>query len=229
MRRPFEPTAPAEPRPPRASASTVNPEAGDYAITADPVEWAAAQAAARRSWDEFPYYPRRYGERGWRFTLSDSGWIATLCALPPTAVAAQVTWLQGLLVPRGMPSWLIEWHFVAIHEELVATATATDGRARYAVLAHGASMLRAERVHALPEARFHALAAEFDAVVATVTEAVPKMGGILLAAVVDEANGHHGALAAVTSWATDPAAFPREWRVAVEAFVRRARREVRRR
>lgn len=227
MRRPLKPAAPDEARPPRAPASTVNPEAGDYAITADPLEWAAAQAAARRSWDEFPYYPRRYGERGWRFTLSDSGWIATLCALPPNAVAAQVTWLQGLLVPRGMPSWLLEWHLVAIHEELLATTP--DDLARYAVLAHAASTLRAERVRALPDARFHTLAGEFDAAAAALAEAVPKMGGVLLAAIVDEANGHRGALAAVTSWATDPAQFPREWRDAVEEFVQRARREVRRR
>lgn len=226
-RRPAKPVAPDEPRPLRTSATSVNPEAGDHAITSDPAEWAAAQAAARRSWAEFPYYPRRWGERGWRFTLSDSGWIATLCALPASAVPGQLAWLQGLLVPRGMPSWLLEWHLVALHEELVAGTP--HGLARYAVLAHGATVLRAERVRALSEERFRALAGEFDAAVAPLPAAVPNMGGVLVAAVIDEANGHAGALSAVTSWARDPARFPREWREAVDACVQAARREVRRR
>lgn len=226
-RRPAQPPAPDEPRPPRTTASAVNPEAGDHAITSDPVEWAAAQAAARRSWEEFPYYARRYGERGWRFTLSDSGWIATLCALPASAVPGQITWLQGLLIPRGMPSWLLEWHLRALHEELVA------GRPgeleRYAVLAHAASLLREERVRALADARLAALGAEFDTAVAGLPVAFPRMGEVLVAAVIDDANRHDPALAAVTCWAKDPERFPPAWREAVDECVRRTRLEVRRR
>lgn len=225
QRRPIRDSAQPAAPPPRTPASTVNPEAGDYAITSDPAEWAAAQAAARRSWEAFPYYATRYGERGWRFTLSDTGWIAALCALPPTAVRAQLAWLQGLLIPRGMPSWLLEWHLVALHEELVAgTPDALD---RYAALAAGASMLRAERVRALPDERLHALGGAFDASVSELPAAVPKIGAILVAAVVDEANGHAGALAAVSTWAKDPARFPRAWREAVDECVRAARAEVR--
>lgn len=62
---------------PRTSARTLNPEAGEHAISADPGEQAAAEAATRLSWREFPYYAKRYGERGWRFSLSDSGWLQT--------------------------------------------------------------------------------------------------------------------------------------------------------
>jgi len=61
-----------------ASARTLNPEAGEHPISAHPGEQAAAEAATRLSWKEFPYYAKRYGERGWRFSLSDSGWLQTL-------------------------------------------------------------------------------------------------------------------------------------------------------
>ena len=61
------------------SARLHNPEAGDHVISVDPAEQSAAAAAIRASWREFPYYARRYGERGWRFSLSDTGWLQTLC------------------------------------------------------------------------------------------------------------------------------------------------------
>src|ERR1700759_3135283 len=94
----------------QTSASTVNAEAGAHPISSDPVERLAAVAATRRSWKEFPYYPRRYGERGWRFSLSDSGWIQTLCDAGPGEALAQIKWLGGLLAARGMPCLLLERH-----------------------------------------------------------------------------------------------------------------------
>ncbi len=47
-----------------ASARTINPEAGEHAIAATAAEQAAAEAATRLSWRDFPYYLKRYGERG---------------------------------------------------------------------------------------------------------------------------------------------------------------------
>src|SRR4051812_29905222 len=111
------------------SSRSINPDAGDHAITADPVEKAAAEAAIRLSWREFPYYAQRYGERGWRFSLSDTGWIETLCHLSSTEADGQVRWLGGLLAARGMPLYLLERHLVHLHAELVRARP--DRTARY--------------------------------------------------------------------------------------------------
>src|ERR1700755_2420664 len=112
------------------SARYTNPEAGDHAVSTDPLEKAAAEAAVRASWREFPYYARRYGERGWRFSLSDTGWIETLCHLNISEARAQAAWLGRLLATRGMPTYMLERHLVLLHGELLRVAQ--DREARYA-------------------------------------------------------------------------------------------------
>jgi len=120
------------PQEPRTSARTLNPEAGEHVISADAGEQAAAEAATRLSWREFPYYPKRYGERGWRFSLSDSGWLQTLCELSPDAARAQLLWLSNLLAARGMPRYFEpEWirAVQATIEQARAALTAPAGSA----------------------------------------------------------------------------------------------------
>ena len=90
-------------------AAALNPEAGNHVITSDPRELAAARRAAQRTWAHFPYYARRYGVRGRNFALSDSGWLATLCDLPPSTAVEQVKWLGVVLSSRGMPRKLPDW------------------------------------------------------------------------------------------------------------------------
>ena len=128
---------------PFVSARHVNPEAGDHAVTADPDEQAAAEAAIRASWREFPYYAKRYGERGWRFSLSDTGWIQTLCHLSAPEARVQVRWLGGLLAARGMPLYLLERHLVHLHRELVQALT--ERTAQYDSLLSCANYLRESR------------------------------------------------------------------------------------
>src|ERR671938_675891 len=74
----------------RATANALNADAGSHAVTADPLELAAIERAAERSWAAWPYMERWYGERGRRFTRSDSGWIAILPDLPQDAVDAGI-------------------------------------------------------------------------------------------------------------------------------------------
>jgi hypothetical protein len=192
-----------------ADAQDVNPEAGHHAVTGDPRERDAAEAATRRSWRAFPYYPRRYGERGWRFSLSDSGWIATLCDLPPAAGVAQVEWLGGVLAARGMPRYLLERHPGFLHEELRCRVP-DEGR-RYDVVRAAADALATARRRVLADDAFAAHADAFDARTAALRDAVPRAGAVVVAAVADERGGDATVVARVTEWLCDPARFDQAW------------------
>jgi hypothetical protein len=195
------------------SARTVNTAAGDYAITGDPLEWAAARTAAERSWNEFPYYERRYGTRGWQFTLSDSGWIATVCALQPVMGQQRLRWLRELLVKRGMPSFLLERHLDILYEELVSRAP--ERAPHHAILAAAAAHFRAERGRVLTESIFRTEASGFDAAVSDMPGSVPGMGAVIAGTVTDERLGIGGPVRSAIAWASDPAAFPEAWIAAV--------------
>ena len=209
-----------------ARLAALNPETGDHPLPADPRELAAALRAGERSWAAVPYYAARYGERGERFTRSDSAWLATLAAYPPPVALRQVRWLGGLLAARGMPRWLLERHLDVLHEELVRAVPARRGA--YAGLAAAAAALRAERRAHLDDAALAALGAAFDARVGPAWSArLPETGALLGAAVADERAGVPGAVASLTAWLRDPDRFPPPWRHAVSAALRAARARAR--
>ncbi len=156
------------------SARTINPEAGEHPIAATALEQAAAEAATRLSWRDFPYYAKRYGERGWRFSLSDSGWLQTLFELSFDAAKAQMLWLAGLLAARGMPRYLLERHLEHLHNELVSASP--DQAARYAFLNDLSARLRMLRTASIPAATFEKLSNEFEARVGSGREVVKNMG-----------------------------------------------------
>jgi hypothetical protein len=206
---------------PRTSARTLNPEAGEHVISADAGEQAAAEAATRLSWREFPYYAKRYGERGWRFSLSDSGWLQTLCELSPDAARAQMLWLANLLAARGMPRFMMERHLEHLYAELVARLP--DRAGRYDFLRLLASHLRDLRQASIPASTFAQLASEFDARTRDCKDAVKNMGAVIVAAVADDAAGVGSVLGKVTEWARDADRFDPEWIQAVQAIIEQAR------
>ena len=205
----------------QASARTLNPEAGEHPISGNAVEQAAAEAATRLSWREFPYYAKRYGERGWRFSLSDSGWLQTLCEMSPDAARAQMLWLANLLAARGMPRYLMERHLEHLHTELVARLP--DSAGKYDFLRGLAIHLREIRCASIPESVFASLASEFDSRAGACDGAVRNMGAVIVAAVVDDAAGIGSVLSQVVAWATDAANFNAEWARAVQATIEHAR------
>ncbi|MDF1502101.1 hypothetical protein [Roseisolibacter sp. H3M3-2] len=208
-------------------ASALNREAGDHAVTRDPTEIAAAERAIRRSWGEFPYYARRYGARGRAFSSSDSGWLITLCDLPPAGAEQQVLWLGTVLSARGMPRWLLEVHLDQLHDELSRARPGLDG-ARYARLHECAAALRERRLARL-DAETHArVEREFDARVSEDDRRLHRRtGGILAAAVADERDGIALAVTSVVGWLTDPARFGDRWVAAVHEAVADARASAR--
>ena len=205
----------------RTSARTLNAEAGEHAISADPVEQAAAEAATRLSWREFPYYAKRYGERGWRFSLTDSGWLQTLCELSADAARAQMLWLANLLAARGMPRYLLERHLGHLHAELVSRLP--DRAGRYDFLRALAGHLRELREANLPASAFASLSSEFEARTHACKGAVKNMGTVIIAAVADDAGGIGNVLVQVSEWTRDPDRFDPEWVQAVQAIIEQAR------
>src|SRR5579883_1951027 len=189
----------------RVPARVLNPDAGDHAVTSHPAEIEASIEATRRSYEEFPYLERRYGERGRRFTLSDSGWIATLCESPLAHAREQILWLGGLLAARGMPRYLLERHLVHLEHALVTALP--ERRSRYEILGHCASHLAGLRAQWLAEERFEALAAGFERAVLECPERVENMGRLLLAAAIDEAGQVAYARSSLETWACDPERF----------------------
>ena len=203
------------------SARYTNPEAGDHAVSTDPLEQAAAEAAVRASWREFPYYAKRYGERGWRFSLSDTGWIETLLHLNISEARAQVAWLGRLLATRGMPTYMLERHLLLLHRELLRVAR--DREARYAPLLECAASLHDTWQAQIPQARFDELSHQFEARVRGRMAHVANMGVIVVAAAADERAGITGAIASLDSWVCDPSRFDAEWIAAVRETLAAAR------
>lgn len=204
-----------------ATARSVNSEAGEHPISADPIERASAETATRLSWREFPYYPRRYGERGYRFSISDSGWLETLCRATPSAAVAQVTWLANVLSNRGMPSYLMERHLAHLRTDLVRSAP--DRASRYAILEHCETSLRERRQSQIGEPSFRALASSFEEAVASSVGRIPNVGLILVSAVADERSGVSAAVESVESFVLDAARFDAAWLGAVRGTLRSAR------
>ena len=209
-------------RPRTQPASALNPAAGDHAVTADPLEIAAAERAIRRSWAEFPYYARRFGARGRSFSSSDSGWLVTLTIMTDEGARAQALWLGTVLSARGMPRWMLEHHLELLADEL--THARPEDAARYERLRACARALRDRRQAHVDETTFVELERAFDArVPAAEQRRLRRMGGILVAAVADERDGVELAVPSVVSWATDPARFGDDWIAAVHETVAEAR------
>ncbi len=87
---------------------SVNPEAGSHAMPQDPLEIEVALRAAALSYDRFPELKGRFGERGYRFAKSNCCWLVTLIPGELKWIQKSISWLQGVLENRGIPSVILE-------------------------------------------------------------------------------------------------------------------------
>jgi hypothetical protein len=202
--------------------ASLNPEAGNHFVTTDPRELRAALRAGERTRQRFRYYELRYGERGRRFTHSDSAWIVTLAGEPRSKAERQLRWLGALLAARGMPRLLLEIHLEALHAEL--RAAEPERRAAYDPLLHVAAVFRQERLSHLDEATSRELAQSFDRRVGSDSVAkLPEAGALVVAAVADERAGLARAVESLIHWLADPGRFADEWVDAVAETLGAAR------
>jgi hypothetical protein len=203
-------------------ATQINPEAGNHPIPEDEREIQAALRASDRGWREFTYYELRYGQKGRRFSDSDTCWLATLTSLDQDGVNKQVGWIGRVLATRGMPQIMLEQTLRFLHEELIISvpdkASATDK------LLKAAKMLYDQRTARIPEKDFQRLIVEFEASIGPeLANRYCNTGTLLISAVADEKNGMEGAVSAIQAWMTDPDRFPEQWILAVAETIQKAK------
>ena len=199
----------------------INPEAGNHPIPEDEREIQAALKASDRGWAEFDYYQQRYGDRGKRFSDSDTCWLVTLTALGPEAMVKQIDWLCRVLATRGMPSIMMEQTLRFLHEEL--SCAVADREPTYRKLCVSADILKQRREHFIQDTTLQALATEFEqAVGSEIADSHKNTGKLLVAAVVDEKNGIEGSVDALQVWLTDGDRFSSAWIRAVKKTIAKA-------
>ena len=200
----------------QAPVHQLNRDAGQHPITTDPRELLAAVEAGKETWAAFPYYEARYGERGRRFTRSDSAWLVTLAFRPAAVRTKHLDWLVEVLAMRGMPSLLMATHLRALARHLEIEVP--DRAEAYATLRDAAAHIETRRRSVLPDPIFHRLVETFDR-----DEPLAGIGPLLVAAVGDEASGMEGAVDALVDWLADPKRFDAKWCHQVHLTVDRAR------
>jgi hypothetical protein len=208
-------------------AIALNREAGTHPVPADVREVQAALRAGEQSREAWSYYHARYGERGLRFTRSDSAWLVTLSREAPAIAARQLAWLSRVLAARGMPRLLLEQHLDALHDHLLQLV---PERARqYETLHRIAAEMAIERRTLLSDTDADALAREFvvdDTTADTTTRLhIPPLeaGMLIVAAVLDESRGISEAVQSLCQWLDDAARFSSAWREAVARTLLAAR------
>lgn len=207
-------------------AECLNFAAGTHPVPRDLREVHAALQAGDQTRDEFSYYEARYGERGRRFTRSDSAWLVTLIHLPEAEALRQVAWLGRVLAARGMPRLLLERHLQALHQHLVRVLP--EQAADYEILQRAAHVLTQERRARVSDARFEALCGELERACELQPHAntpIParEAGVLVVAAVVDEACGVPSAVESACRWLTDTTRASQGFCAAVDHAVRTAR------
>ncbi len=197
--------------------AAINPEAGNHAIPERPEEIALALRAGRAAWDRFPYLAQRYGERGLRFTRSDSCWLVTLAQLPPDAALRNLQWLRKVLVGVGLPTVILEEHLreilVALRELTLAPGSSTRGYELFL------TRVAADRARHLSASALERVARADEALLSTPGMHVDSAALLVASAWVDESSGLVGALAATRSWLTDASRFSPEWIAEIDALL----------
>lgn len=200
----------------------INPEAGNHPIPNDEREIQAALNASDRIWAKFPYYELRYGQRGKRFSDSDTCWLVTLTNLDPEIVQKQVEWIGRVLSTRGMPLLMLEHTLRALYEELAMMLP--DKAATYQKLLKAAETISDARKKRIPKAVFQSLSGEFDqAVGSEMAEKYQNTEKLLISSVSDERGGIEGAVSALQDWMVDKNRFSERWIIAVHRIVDKAR------
>ncbi|NIR53195.1 biliverdin-producing heme oxygenase [candidate division KSB1 bacterium] len=205
-------------------ASTLNPEAGVHPVTNDPRELFAAIDAGNKTWNAYPYFKWRYGDRGKRFTKSDSAWLVTLSNLPQDSVHHEVEWLGKVLASRGMPQFLLQKHLENLYQALVKSVP--ERRDKYDKLLKAAEKLQTARRNQISDTLFETLTEEFERMVGpSWSKRLNGAGAILVAAVADEQAGIKKAVTSLEEWMTDSSRFPKKWIDAVQVILRKTRRQ----
>lgn len=202
----------------RYRVAAINCEAGDHAMPQDPREIDLALRVGRAAWQKYPYLERRFGERGKRFTSSDSCWLVALTRMPVEIATKNLEWLRTVLASRGIPTIVLETHLRVIAQAFADSfPEQIDKRERFDRFL---SNLDAER-RALGGASaalslIEPFERRFRACAGSTVESAAQL---IASAWIDERSGIAGALAAVRDWFADAERFSSDWIATVDALV----------
>jgi hypothetical protein len=187
--------------------ATINFEAGNHAMPQNPAEISLALRAAKVAWEKYPYLEHRYGERGRRFTDSDSCWLVTLARAPrEVTVTKSLEWLRTVLASRGIPTVVLEFHLRAISEEM------TEQPDMQIQFGHFLLDREAERRKLFGAESRSRLIDVFDQRFRACTGLkIESAAELITSAWVDEHCGISGSISALRDWFTDVERFSKEW------------------
>jgi len=199
--------------------SAINLEAGDHAMPQNPLDIAVALRVGADMWVRYPYLEQRFGERGKRFTSSDSCWLVALTEMSVESATWNLDWLRTFLASRGIPTTILEEHLTALSRELaVGSPGAPQPCAHYERFL---SRRAAER-QALLDGSVTQLIDEFERRLRSCAGlTVDSAAHLVTSAWVDERSGLHGALGAVRDWFVDTGRFSSDWIASVNELVQR--------
>jgi hypothetical protein len=175
-----------------------------------PLEIDLALRAAKVAWEKYSYLEHRYGERGRRFTDSDSCWLFTLTRAPrEIAVTKALEWLRTVLASRGIPTVILESHLTAV---LLAIDQEFPNQPKKIQFDHFLADRKAERRRLVGAESGSHLVEVFDQRFRACTGFNVELAAELIASAwVDEHSGISGSLPALCNWFTDGERFSTDW------------------
>jgi len=198
-------------------ASDINPEAGSHMVPQDPMDIVLALQAGKTAWEAFPYLQMRFGERGMRFTSSDSCWLLALTQLSTDAATKNLSWLRRVLAPRGIPTIILMQHLRQI-AKLLNDPHAVQSSSRSE--SYAAFLDNVDLEQKYTNQYLHNSTQKFSRKLTSCNGLrVPDAAELIASAWLDERAGITGAFEATKSWFVDPATFSPDWIELVEGFV----------
>lgn len=195
-----------------------NFEAGDHAMPQDPREVYLALRAGQAAWERYPYLGQRFGDRGKRFTQSDSCWLVALTQMSDEAVTMSLDWLRTVLASRGIPTVILANHLRAISQSLAAElGEKAERRTRFDPFLASLDTKR-EALRGAPH--FSRLVRQFDQQFNECDGLkVDSAAELIVSAWIDEHSGLSGALPAIRDWFDDAGRFSAAWNATVGELV----------
>ena len=200
--------------------TSINPEAGNFPIPTNPLEIKAALTAGLNCWNEFPYYEKRYGERGRRFAVSDSVWLVLLSELSEEGAIKQANWLSTLLAVRGMPTYMMEIQMQMLFDELSKSIPLNEPK--YSVFLKIAESLKIQRSAHISEIHFKHSNSVFEKFYSELnlpedaSLGLKNIGKLIASSIADDSNGIPDAKNSFKNWLVNKEIFPENWILSVE-------------
>lgn len=177
----------------------LNSAAGGVPVPEDEREVGAAIRAGQLTYRVFPYLQWRYGDRGEKFTNSDSAWLAWLTRYDPNRVNEQIKWLWNILSNRGMPGIILEVHLRFLYRQLCLSVP--DAKPKHSGLLASADQIRLVSEAVISDDQCERLTVDFSRGMRRGAAWLNRgTCRLLVSAAVDERIGIPNSVSSLTKW-----------------------------